>query len=268
MNYATGTITGNSIYSNEGGEDYGGGGVWTYGGGQTQIVNNTIVDNNSLLDGGGILVWSTSVSVRNNVIYRNTDVNGYPQIRQRFGGSAIVAYCDIEGGWTGEGNIDTDPLFRDPAGGDFHLMSIACGDSADSPCIDAGDPNFLDSLLDCSRGLGGLRSDMGAYGGGDTTSVGIFDNIPSLPGQFILRQNFPNPFNAQTTIRFTLSEARNVQLTVYNLLGRQIQILVDEDRTAGSHTVTFDASGHASGVYFYRLQAGKTVETKRMMLLK
>jgi hypothetical protein len=59
-----------------------------------------------------------------------------------------------------------------------------------------------------------------------------------------------------------------VQLTVYNLLGRQIQILVDEDRTAGSHTVTFDASGHASGVYFYRLQAGKTVETKRMMLLK
>jgi hypothetical protein len=147
-------------------------------------------------------------------------------------------------------------------------MSIACGDSADSPCIDAGDPNILDSLLDCSWGLGGPRSDMGAYGGGDSITVGILDNIPSLPDRFILLQNYPNPFNAQTTIRFILPEPQDVELTVFDLLGRRIEIMIDEYMSAGAHTVTYDAAGLSSGVYFCRLHAGDVVETKRMVLLK
>jgi len=146
-------------------------------------------------------------------------------------------------------------------------MSIACGDSADSPCIDAGDPAILDSLLDCARGLGDLRSDMGAYGGWDSATVGIVNTSP-LPGKFILMQNYPNPFNAQTAIRFFLPEPQIVRLTIYDLLGRQIRTLLEERKQVGVHTITFDASPLSNGLYFYRLQAGDMVETKRMVLLK
>ena len=58
------------------------------------------------------------------------------------------SFCNIQGGWPGVGNIDIAPLFRDPANGDFHLMSIACGDPFDSPCIDTGDPTIQDIVLD------------------------------------------------------------------------------------------------------------------------
>jgi hypothetical protein len=109
---------------------------------------------------------------------------------------------------------------------------------------------------------------MGAFGGGDTTSVGIFENIPSLPDQFISLQNYPNPFNSSTTIRFILPESQNVQLTIYDLLGRQVQVLLDEYKPAATHTLTYDASGLTCGVYFYRLQAGDVIEIKRMVLLK
>jgi hypothetical protein len=88
----------------------------------------------------------------------------------------------------------------------------------------------------------------------------------SLP--YFYLENYPNPFNTQTTIRFILPEPQNVQLIIYDLLGRQVQMLIDGYLQAGSHSINFDASGLSSGVYFYRLQAGKTVETKRMVLLK
>jgi len=74
------------------------------------------------------------------------------------------------------GNIDVDPLFRDPANGDFHLMSTACGDPYDSPCIDAGDPSITDDFLDCMYGLGTSISDMGAYGGGCSYVPGDVNN--------------------------------------------------------------------------------------------
>jgi hypothetical protein len=86
--------------------------------------------------------------------------------------------------------------------------------------------------------------------------------------RFSILNNYPNPFNASTTIEFTITESQNVSLTVYDLLGRQVRTLIDDYRRAGSHTVTFGASALSSGVYFYRLQAGQRVETRRMVLLK
>jgi len=88
------------------------------------------------------------------------------------------------------------------------------------------------------------------------------------PSQIALSQNYPNPFNAQTTIRFVLPEPQDVNLTVYDLLGRQVETLSNDYKQTGVHTITFDASKFSSGVYFYRLQAGDLVETKRMVLLK
>jgi hypothetical protein len=89
-----------------------------------------------------------------------------------------------------------------------------------------------------------------------------------LPVAFGLSQNYPNPFNSSTIITFSLSEPQPVRLTIYNLLGRKVQTLLDEYYRAGSHQITFDASDLASGIYFYRLQAGESVESRPMLLLK
>jgi hypothetical protein len=267
LNYATGTIRNNVIYSNSGGQDYGGGGIWSYGGGISLIENNTIVSNSSDLDGGGLLVWSTSVIARNNIIYMNSDIQGYPQIRLRPGSSANVSYSDIEGGWAGVGNVDLDPLFKNAAGGDFHLMSIACGDTLDSPCIDAGSPNYADSLLDCSWGLGGPRSDMGAFGGGDTAFVGVFDQPSSLPNEYMIR-NYPNPFNQVTLIEFDLMHDCFVTIDIIDIMGRKTADLVNEYRPVGRNFAAWDASGCASGIYFCRLQACEFKEIRRMVLVK
>ena len=89
-----------------------------------------------------------------------------------------------------------------------------------------------------------------------------------LPVAFTLIQNYPNPFNPTTTIKYELPRTSNVTLSVYDLLGRQVSVLVNERRSAGVHEAKFDGSNLASGVYFYRLQAGDFAQTKRLLLLK
>ncbi len=91
---------------------------------------------------------------------------------------------------------------------------------------------------------------------------------PELPTAYQLSQNFPNPFNPTTQIRFAVPHAGRVVLTVFDLLGREETTLVDTEVPAGTYTVTWDASDVASGMYFYRLRAGDFVETKRMLLLR
>jgi hypothetical protein len=90
----------------------------------------------------------------------------------------------------------------------------------------------------------------------------------SLPGEFALEQNFPNPFNPATDIRFALPVASHARLTVFNVIGQEIAVLADGMRSAGVHTVTFDASQLPAGVYFYRLEAGSFSDIRKMLLLK
>jgi hypothetical protein len=89
-----------------------------------------------------------------------------------------------------------------------------------------------------------------------------------LPRVFELRQNYPNPFNPATSISFALPEASTVSLRVYNVLGQEVRTLIDGRMEAGLHTVNFDARGMASGMYFYRLDTGANVETRKMTLLR
>jgi hypothetical protein len=89
-----------------------------------------------------------------------------------------------------------------------------------------------------------------------------------LPAQFELEQNYPNPFNPSTKIRFTIPEAGLVTLKVYNLLGQEVITLLNEEQTSGVYEVTFDAAQLPSGIYFYSINAGDFVATKKMILLK
>jgi photosystem II stability/assembly factor-like uncharacterized protein len=88
------------------------------------------------------------------------------------------------------------------------------------------------------------------------------------PYTFAVGQNFPNPFNPTTVISYQLSASSNVTLKIYDVLGREVETLINEKESAGSHSVNFDATTLPSGVYFYRLVAGNMTATKKMVLLK
>ena len=90
----------------------------------------------------------------------------------------------------------------------------------------------------------------------------------TLPVAFALEQNYPNPFNPSTNIRFSLPQAVDVQLVVYNMLGQRVMTLVNKEMQAGFHQVAFDASSLASGIYVYRIEAADFVSTRKMILVE
>ncbi len=96
------------------------------------------------------------------------------------------------------------------------------------------------------------------------------------PTEFILEQNYPNPFNPSTSINYSIPVSSFISLRIYNVLGKEIATLVNEEKPAGSYEVNFSAEDLTSGIYFYKLQAGDPesssgqgfVETKKMVLMK
>jgi concanavalin A-like lectin/glucanase superfamily protein/type IX secretion system substrate protein len=104
--------------------------------------------------------------------------------------------------------------------------------------------------------------------GGCTGPVGIGNNNNQIPGSYELKQNFPNPFNPSTKIAYALPKSGNVSLVVFDLLGREVAVLVNGYKKAGSYDVDFNASALSSGVYFYRINAGEFKDTKKMLLIK
>jgi hypothetical protein len=98
--------------------------------------------------------------------------------------------------------------------------------------------------------------------------VSVENISPDLPDNFKLYQNYPNPFNPATTISYSIPKISFVSLKVYDILGREIKTLVNEDMTAGNYSVNFDASNLAPGIYFYTIKAGAFVRCKKMVLLK
>jgi hypothetical protein len=102
----------------------------------------------------------------------------------------------------------------------------------------------------------------------NSPTVGWLETQQNLPKGFLLHQNYPNPFNPITTIVYGLSERTNVELKVFDILGREVISLVNEEQPAGYYEMKFDASSLPSGIYFYRLQAASFIETKKMVLMK
>ncbi|GAB4296273.1 MAG: hypothetical protein Kow0098_19310 [Ignavibacteriaceae bacterium] len=100
------------------------------------------------------------------------------------------------------------------------------------------------------------------------TVTNVINQDDIFPGKFALHQNYPNPFNPSTLIKFEIPVSGKVTLKIYDILGREIATLVDEEKDAGKYSVEFNAAGLASGVYFYRIQAGNFTESKKMILLR
>ncbi|MCH7820039.1 MAG: T9SS type A sorting domain-containing protein [Candidatus Marinimicrobia bacterium] len=103
---------------------------------------------------------------------------------------------------------------------------------------------------------------------GFTSLIGVKHEAVGLAAEFALSQNYPNPFNPETVIEYSIPFRSEVNLIIYNLRGEEVAHLIDERKPAGSYTVKWDASNMASGIYFYRLQAGDFVRTRKMLLLK
>ncbi len=101
-----------------------------------------------------------------------------------------------------------------------------------------------------------------------TPNTNLNEFTKEIPAKFELLQNFPNPFNPVTDIRFVLPKTSIVKISIYDILGKEIEVLVNEKLSPGSYNVGWDASKHPSGVYLYKLSAGDFVETKKMILIK
>jgi hypothetical protein len=110
---------------------------------------------------------------------------------------------------------------------------------------------YLSSLLDTSSGPSEVNN-----------------NRSHVIEVFQLYQNYPNPFNPATTLDFSLPKKAFVRLTIFNLLGQHIATLIEGEKDAGVHHFIWDAKNFPSGTYFYRLQAGNFMETKKLLLLK
>jgi hypothetical protein len=101
------------------------------------------------------------------------------------------------------------------------------------------------------------------------TGVLAIQELPAgLPSVYLLEQNYPNPFNPSTTIRYGLPGRAHVTLAVYNTIGQRVVMLVDQEQDGGFHEMRFEGNAFASGVYFYRLQSGDFVQTRKLLLLK
>jgi hypothetical protein len=248
------------------------------------IINNTIV-NNTAQDGSGIFIMNHVPFLMNNILWNvHPDDAEWGEIflgnvsrwieDNNYGGIEIH-YSDVQGGWEGEGNIDSDPLLAD---------SINCYLSEESPCIDAGHENSI--FNDIENGgiaiwpaMGSERNDMGVYGGPFeynpeelTEIIDYLTDIPDLdrkkPINFQLFQNYPNPFNPSTKIKFYLQKAENVKIEIYNTLGQIIETLLNQHMKTGYHEVDFNAQNLSSGIYFYQIQAGNFQDVKKMFLIR
>lgn len=227
---------------------------------------------------------STNVDIKNNIFVNTRDESPYCA-------SSIYDYS--------ASNLTSDynDLFYEPnqsnclvriGGSDYHTLADwqATGKDLNSY---TEMPEFIDPYLHIdetiatyleSRGtpIAGIMSDIDGDTRHATTpdigadefdgiAVGIEDET-TLPTEFALEQNYPNPFNPSTTLRYSIPTQSKVVIKVYDVLGKEIATLINEEKSVGTYEITWDAASLPSGVYFYQLKAGDFIQTKKMLLLK
>jgi len=254
MNYSEATMTNVTVTDNT--ASFGGG--VSVGNSDATLTHVTISGNTATTSGGGFLSTPYSNNkLTNSIIWDNSPESIFAFI------TTTISYSDIQGGWNGEGNIDTDPLFTDAGNGDHTLQP-------DSPCIDAGTADLDGDGIEDITDYAGLAPDMGAFEYGSTASV----NDPGeLPQKYALHQNYPNPFNPVTTLRYNLPEDGLVNITIYDIMGRVVKTLINSSQTAGYKSTQWNATNNAgqpvsAGLYLYMIQVAQFKQSKKMVLLK
>jgi photosystem II stability/assembly factor-like uncharacterized protein len=196
----------------------------------------------------------------NGVIIKTTDggVSWNPQTTGLTTGTfAAIQFLNENTGWAAPTNVTLTTLLHTTDGG-LHWTFEQPG-----PLFPVNAMQFTDEQNGWIAGAGGaILRKRGAVTSA-TSPPG-----PEAPRRFELLQNYPNPFNPSTTIRYTLPSSQKVTLKLYDLLGREVATLVNDEQQAGVHAVRVDASGLASGVYFYRLATPAFAETRKLIVLR
>ncbi|MBO8130867.1 MAG: T9SS type A sorting domain-containing protein [Candidatus Marinimicrobia bacterium] len=196
-------------------------------------------------------------------------------------------------GWTGDPpDVSTTEITAGPVW-IVTMIKMSGGEGPDrtymwiDPDPSGGEPDTNDAIVKRNSSMPDGFDHIALEFGGDGENVRlVFDEITiassfedltvptfirdkrTTPYKFVLNQNYPNPFNPITFISYTLEQQGNVRLAVYDLLGKEVAILINEKQKAGEYRVPFMGLGLPSGVYFYRLQVGNNADTKKMILLK
>ena len=144
----------------------------------------------------------------------------------------------------------------------YHLIT---NDAGGPPTVWGSD---IDSDGDIDLVAAGIDDDRVMWYESDLNSPTSVENSETVPLQFSLHQNYPNPFNPSTTIIYALPYGAHIRLVIYNILGQEVNTVVDGLKPAGQHRITVDMSGLSSGVYFYRLQAKRFNEMRKMLYLR
>mgnify|MGYP006298571801 FL=1 len=139
--------------------------------------------------------------------------------------------------------LNVDPQFADPENGDFTLPAGSQLLSFGSDGGPIGDPRWATSATQVDKNL-------------------------ATPSEFVLEQNYPNPFNPTTTISFQLKKTGETRLVIYDLLGHEMQVLLNKPMPAGTHSIEMNATDMPSGIYLYQLQSSGQTSTKKMTILK
>ena len=218
------------------------GGGMSVGNSDVTLTHVTISGNTATTSGGGFL----STPFSNNTLTNSIIWNNSPESIYAFA-TTTISYSDIQGGWGGEGNIDADPLFCNPDSSDFTLAE-------NSPCVGTGESGV----------------NMGAFGVG---CEALSTDKDVIPLKYLLHQNYPNPFNPVTTLRYDLPENALVNITIYDMMGRQISTLVSSLQSTGYKSIQWNGTNDAgqpvsAGLYMYTIQTGDFKQTKKMVLLK
>jgi hypothetical protein len=235
-----------------------GGGAMFLSGAICRLENNTIYSNVASNEGGALYFQASNILANNNIFWLDTAGQDQNEIYINYVHNMYeFRYNDIQGGFPGDGNINADPAFLNPDNGDFHLAEY-------SPCIDAGDPR---SSLDPDSS----QADIGAYY--YDHRVGIYGDENGLPLSISLEQNYPNPFNNYTIIRYSIDKKQPIRLEIYDVGGRMVSIIQEEEVGPGLHELIWNANNSggntiSSGIYFYRLAVGNKEIIKKMLLLK
>jgi hypothetical protein len=195
----------------------------------------------------------------------------YNQVRTETGGFSEenVFYAGLN--YDGEGSAEATMFLGEPLSETFSYEILNEGnieiDSSLGAVSADGRYYFSIDMGDTT----GVAFGMGIQSAGNPAGFGS-DHVGSMPSSFTLEQNYPNPFNPRTTIEYTVRAydhtPQHVNLSLYNLIGQKVATLISEKQSAGVYQVEWDATGFASGVYYYSLEAGEYKSVKKMVLVR